>query len=106
MALTAEVRWNKMYRMEIIANKSVQEDIQETLEQYISGILYTTVPLVYGRGGDDYKLGTSTWPETNFILVTYVEDNQIEIVKACIKAVKKKFKNEGIKLFAVKAEDL
>ena len=52
-----------MYRLEIIANKSVEEDITDALEQYIPEILYSIVPLVYGRGGNDRKLGTSTWPE-------------------------------------------
>ena len=95
-----------MCRIEIIANKSVEEDIIETLEQNIEGILYTTIPLAYGRGGDNYKMGTTTWPETNFVLVTYVEDKDLPMVKAVIKGTKEKFNREGIKLFVVKAEEL
>ncbi len=95
-----------MYRVEIISNKSVQEDITDALEQYIPNILYTFVPLVYGRGEEDYKLGTTTWPETNFLLITYIEDNYLDTVKAVIVGIKKKFKSEGIKLFVVKAEDI
>ncbi len=95
-----------MYRIEIISNKSVEDDITEALEQYIPGILYTKIPLVYGRGGGDYKLGTTTWPETNFTLVSYVKDSELEIVKRVVKAVKERFKSEGIKLFAVQAEEL
>ena len=44
-----------MYRIEIIANKSVEDDITEALEQYVEGILYTVIPMVYGRGGDDRR---------------------------------------------------
>ena len=95
-----------MYRIEIISNKSVEEDITEALEQYIPGILYTKIPLVYGKGGGDYKLGTSTWPETNFTLVSYINDDELETVKKIIRAVKERFKSEGIKLFAVQAEEL
>ena len=95
-----------MYRVEIISNKSVEEDITEALEQYVPGILYTKVPLVYGRGGDDYKLGTTIWPETNFLMVSYIQDDQLEIVKAVIKAVKERFKSEGIKVFAVQSLEL
>ena len=51
-------------------------------------------------------MGNTTWPETNFVMISYIEDNQLEIVKNVIKAVKQKFKNEGIKLFAVKAQEL
>ena len=94
-----------MYRCEIISNKSVEDDIKEALEQYVPGILYTTIPLAYGRGGEDYKLGTTTWPETNFVLVSYVEDDQLEAVKAVVRATKQKFSREGIKLFTVKADE-
>ncbi len=95
-----------MYRLEIIANKSVEEDITDALEQYIPEILYSIVPLVYGRGGNDRKLGTSTWPETNFLLVSYIEDEHLATAKAVIKAVKGRFKGEGIKLFIIKSEEL
>ncbi len=94
-----------MYRAEIIANQSVQDDITEVLEEHIPDILYTIVPLVKGRGSKDYKLGSSTWPETNFVLVSYVADEDKNVVESIIKAVKAKFKDEGIKLFWVKAED-
>ncbi|MCR5218622.1 PG0541 family transporter-associated protein [Treponema sp.] len=93
-----------MYRAEIIANQSVQDDIVEVLEENIPGILYTTVPLVTGRGKDDYKLGTATWPETNFMMISYVEDKYKDSLKKIIAAVKEKFPDEGIKLFFVKGE--
>ena len=94
-----------MYRAEIIANQSVQDDIIEALEEYIPNILYTVVPLVNGRGAGDYKLGSSTWPETNFLMISYVADSDKDKVRAVIAAVKQKFKDEGIKLFFVKAEE-
>ena len=95
-----------MYRIEIISNKSVEEDITEALENYMPGILYTTLPMVYGRGGDDYKMGNATWPETNFVMISYIKDEEIDRIKEIIMSVKEKFKGEGIKLFAVKAEEL
>ena len=95
-----------MYRIEIISNKSVEEDIIGALEQYVPGILYTTFPQVFGRGGDDYKLGNSTWPETNFVMVSYVEDSDLEKVKAVIRGVKEKYKSEGVKMFWSQAEGM
>ncbi len=92
-----------MIRCEIIANQSVQEEITLLLEEKIPEILYTTVPLVTGRGKNSYKLGSTTWPETNFILITYVQDDKLKLIKAIIQAVKQKFIGEGIKLFCVKA---
>lgn len=94
-----------MYRAEIIANQSVQDDIIETLEEYIPEMLYTIVPLVHGRGNGNYKLGSSTWPETNFLLLSYINDEDKSKVKAVIDAVKEKFPGEGIKVFFVKSED-
>lgn len=93
-----------MYRAEIIANQSVQEEIIDLLEEHIPNILYTIIPLVVGRGKESYKLGSATWPETNFVLVSYIEDKQVNIVRSIIKAIKEKFNGEGIKLFFVKAE--
>lgn len=94
-----------MYRVEIIANKSVEDDITEALEQYVPDILYTTVPLVFGRGGNDRKLGTPTWPETNFLMVSYIADSSLPTVKAVMKGVKDKFKGEGIKMFCIRSEE-
>ncbi|MBQ0050456.1 MAG: hypothetical protein KBT11_00155 [Treponema sp.] len=93
-----------MTRCEIIANQSVQEEIINLLEEHIEGVLYTVIPVVNGRGKNSYKMGDATWPETNFILISYVDDEKVKIVKAIIKAVKEKFVGEGIKLFLVKAE--
>ncbi|MBR4463243.1 MAG: hypothetical protein IKS40_01355 [Treponema sp.] len=94
-----------MYRAEIIANQSVQDDIIEVLEEYIPDILYTIVPLVHGRGGNDRKLGSTTWPETNFVLFTYVQDKDKSVVDSVLSAIKEKFPDEGIKLFWLRAED-
>lgn len=94
-----------MYRAEIVANQSVQDDIIEALEDYVPDILYTIVPLVHGRGGVDRKLGSTTWPETNFVLFSYVAEKDKPAVDAVLAAIKKKFPDEGIKLFWVKAEE-
>ena len=94
-----------MTRCEIIANQSVQDEIISLMEEHIPGVLYTIIPTVVGRGKNSYKMGNGTWPETNFILVSYIEDEHIAMMKAIIKAVKEKFTDEGIKLFFVRAED-
>ena len=94
-----------MTRCEIIANQSVQDEIVSLMEEYIPGVLYTIIPTVMGRGKNSYKMGNGTWPETNFVLISYIEDGQVSAMKAIIKAVKEKFTGEGIKLFLVKAEE-
>ena len=92
-----------MIRCEIIANQSVQEEITVLLEEKVPDIQYTIVPLVTGRGKNSYKLGNSTWPETNFLLISYIDDKDLSMVKAVVSAVKQKFTGEGIELFCVKS---
>lgn len=94
-----------MTRCEIIANQSVQDEIVSLMEEHIPGVLYTIIPTVMGRGKNSYKMGNGTWPETNFILVSYIEDENVAMMKAIIKAVKERFTGEGIKLFLVNACD-
>ena len=62
-----------MIRIEIIANQSVQEEIIKNLEAVMPDFCYSLLPLIYGRGKESYKLGTTTWPETNFILLAYTD---------------------------------
>lgn len=94
------------YRIEIIANQSVQEDITELLEQEIPEIEYTVVPTVHGRGKKSKKLGTTTWPEQNFLLFTYLTRENAQKAKAIISAIKNKFQGEGISFFAAEEADL
>ena len=94
-----------MTRVEIIANQSVQEEIVALLEEHIEGVLYTIIPMVTGRGKNSYKMGDATWPETNFVLFSYVEESAVQTVRAIIAAVKERFPGEGVKVFFVKAEE-
>ena len=94
-----------MYRAEIVSNQSVQDDITERLEKEIPGIQYTVIPEVHGKGLKTKKLGDVVWPEMNFILFAYIEDEDAKKVKDVIAQVKERFPNEGISLFFTKGED-
>lgn len=94
-----------MYRAEIISNQSVQDDITESLEKEIPGIQYTLIPEVHGRGLKTKKLGDTVWPEMNFILFAYIEDEDAKKIKDVIAQVKERFPNEGISLFFTKGEN-
>ena len=94
------------YRIEIIANQSVQEDITELLEQEIPEIQYTVIPTVQGRGAHSKKLGSTTWPEQNFVLFAYLSRDDAKKAKAVISAVKQKFASEGISFFCVQEAGL
>jgi len=94
-----------MCRAEIIANRSVQEEMVEALESDIPGILYTLIPDVQGRGEEDRKRGTVTWPELNFCLFAYVEDKEAAEMRRVVALIKQRFPNEGIKLFILCSRD-
>jgi hypothetical protein len=88
-----------MIRFEIIANRSVQDDILEGLEAAIPQFLYSVVPVVHGRGRGARKLGTATWPEENFLLIAYIDDDQASALREVVSATKARFPTEGIKMF-------
>ena len=95
-----------MYRAEIISNQSVQEDLIELLEGSIPGIQYTLIPEIHGRGTKTKKLGDTIWPEMNFVLFSYVQEDEAVKVKEVVEAVKKRFPNEGISVFFTKGEEV
>lgn len=97
---------SELYRAEIISNQSVQEDIVERLEKELPSIQYTVIPEIHGRGVRTKKLGDTIWPEMNFVLFAYVEEEAARKIKEVIEAVKQRFPNEGISLFFTKAEEL
>jgi hypothetical protein len=88
-----------MKRLELIANRSVENEIINALEETIQDFYYTLLPQIQGRGKTRYRLGTTTWPEMNFLLISYLDDESTVIAQAAIKKVKERFPKEGIKLF-------
>ena len=88
-----------MKRMELIANRSVESEIIEALEETVADFFYTLLPQICGRGKTRYRMGTATWPETNFLLVSYMEDADAEKAQAAVRGVKEQFPREGIKVF-------
>jgi hypothetical protein len=93
-----------MKRVELIANCSVEADIIDALESIIPDFYYSLLPSVYGRGRAKYRLGSHVWPETNFMLISYLDDIIASKAKAEVQNIKEKFPNEGIKLFIMEAE--
>jgi len=90
-----------MKRMELIANRSVENEIISALEENIQDLYFTMLPQVHGRGKTKYRLGTATWPEMNFLLICYLNEEDTIKVEAAVRRVKKQFPSEGIKLFVM-----
>ncbi len=93
-----------MKRVEIIANQSVREELLTRLEESIPGLRYTLVPTAQGRGLEDRKLGTTVWPEQNFVWFSYLEDGQAAAVVSLVAEAKVLYPREGIRVFTITAD--
>jgi len=94
-----------MKRLEIIANQSMREEITDAIEAAVPEYRYTLIPEVQGRGHGDWKLGTTVWPEENFLMVTYLADAEVGLAVAAVAGVKAQHPDEGIKAFTSEASE-
>ena len=94
-----------MKRMELIANRSVENEIINALEENIQDFFYSLLPQINGKGKTKYRLGTATWPEMNFLLISYLDNDNAIKAAAAIQGVKDQFPREGIKLFFMDARN-
>jgi len=88
-----------MIRIEIIANHSVEENILDALAKENAGKYYTKYPSILGVGSAGPRMGDSVWPEENFAMVIWCEEEEARAVERAVAAVKEKFPGEGIKIF-------
>ncbi|MDR1803911.1 MAG: hypothetical protein LBQ94_09920 [Treponema sp.] len=90
-----------MIRLEIIANHSVEENILEALTKAGVGKYYTKYPVIFGVGSSGPRMGDPIWPEENFALVIWCEEEEARAIKLAVEGVKERFPNEGIKVYGL-----
>lgn len=88
-----------MTRVEIIANRSVEPDLLEALQEAVPGISYTLWTGVLGRGGRGVRRGDSIWPERNVVAVLYVAEEDLVPIREALRLLKRTFPREGITMF-------
>ena len=88
-----------MIRVEIVANHSVEENILEALKKEDAGKYYTKYPSILGVGSSGPRMGDSVWPEENFALVIWCEEDEAAAIERAVAAVKQKYPHEGVKIF-------
>lgn len=93
-----------MKRLEIIGNRSIEEDLFEILEKKEMDMHYTKIPVVHGKGSSDPKMGDSVWPEENFLLIIYCENAVADQAMEAIKELKHYFPDEGLKVFEINVD--
>lgn len=88
-----------MNRIEIIANRSIQEDMFDAFKKADVVKHYTLIPGVLGVGKSGPRMGDHIWPEENFSLIIYCDEAEAEKIRKVISELKTFFINEGIKIF-------
>jgi hypothetical protein len=89
-------------RVEIIANHSVEENILEALKDEGVGKFYTKYPGVFGVGSAGPRMGDAIWPEENFVLVIWCEEDEVQAIERVVAKIKAQFPDEGVKLFVMR----
>ena len=90
-----------MLRIEIVANQSVEENILDALKEHGAGKYYTLYPSVHGVGNCGPRMGDAVWPEINFSMVIWCEEEEALKIRQAVAEVKEKYPDEGIKVFGV-----
>jgi len=90
-----------MIRVEVIANQSVEENILEALKYEGVGKQYTKYPNILGVGSSGPRMGDAVWPEENFVLVIWCDEEEAQKIGQAVAYVKTRFPNEGIKVFGL-----
>jgi len=90
-----------MVRLEIIANRSVEENILDAFKKEGVGKHYTKYPTIYGVGSSGPRMGDPIWPEENFVLVIWCEEEEARMIREAVESVKERFPDEGVKVFSL-----
>ncbi len=88
-----------MKRIEIIGNKSIEEDLFDNFRKKDIVKNYTKIPVVHGVGTSGPKNGDVVWPEENFMLIIFCSESEAKKILNAVKEVKSYFTDEGLKLF-------
>lgn len=95
-----------MKRLEIIGNRSIEEDMFDIFKRHNIVHYYTKLPVVHGVGNSGPRMGDHVWPEENFILIVYCDEDEAEKIQKAIEELKMLFTDEGIKVFEMSCHRL
>ena len=90
-----------MIRLEVVANHSVEENILEALQKKGVGKYYTKYPTIFGVGSSGPRMGDAIWPEENFALVFWCDEQEARSIEKVVANVKQNYPDEGIKVFGL-----
>ncbi len=90
-----------MLRLELIVNSTLEEDFHDRLKKRDIDLHYTKLVGVQGAGAAGLRRGDPVWPEANFLLIAYCDEEQARRLKDVVEGLKRDFPNEGIAMFSI-----
>jgi len=90
-----------MNRIEIIANVALEEDLFELMKSKGAGKYYTRMNNVHGEGCTEPKMGSAVWPEENFVLIMFCEEEETNILKESVLELRSAHQLTGIQMFII-----
>jgi len=92
-----------MKRMELIADRTIENEIINTLRDNINGFYYSLLPQIPGNEKPDYSSKKGIWTNLHFLLISFLEDDEAYKAKIIINDFIQQFPNEKIKLYLMDA---
>lgn len=87
-------------------NEAIDNDIMDALEN-CNIKNYTKINSVFGRGiASGTHLGDDIWPGRNNILYVACQDSEAKQIISCVKELRKKLGQEGIKAFSWNLDEI
>ncbi len=74
-----------MFRVEIIGNQVLLQDLLDAVEQKLPQQCYTVLPVLRAKGREEKANGDDVWMERNFVCLMFVDNTEdtVEITRIC-----------------------
>jgi len=94
----------QLIRLELIANRSVEDDLYDLLRKRNANPYYTKFSEVQGFGNSGPRRGDHIFPEENFLLIIYCDEQTADAIRLTVDELKLLFPREGIVLYRSTAQ--
>ncbi len=90
-----------MIRLEIIAHEALEEPLMDEFTMGKEGRSFTLFRRAAGRGRSGSAFGDEVWPESNVMMILFLEEHEEALVRARIQNIRRRFPRLGLAAFAL-----
>ncbi len=103
-----------MIRVEIIAHEALEKPLIDALvpvppgthdPEGKTGRPFTMVREVAGRGMSGSSFGDDVWPESNIMLILFIEEVDVQGIRDKLRGIRSRFPKLGLAVFAIPGYD-